>query len=185
MKNALIVIAPGSEEIETVSVIDILSRGGVNVVIGALNHEYDLDINCAHGTVLQADALLKDLCDTKFDVIIVPGGLQGAMNCRDSLLLGKMLRQQLINQDIIAAICAAPGLVLTAHGILDENTPATGYPGTTKAIPCFVNEGVVVDAAHNIITAKGPAYAADFGFTILRCLVGDEIANKVSEDMLY
>lgn len=134
---------------------------------------------------MQADALLKDIDITKFDAIIIPGGLQGSMNCRDSLLLGEMLRTQQANHKLIAAICAAPGLVLTAHGILSEKTPATGYPGTTDDIPCFVDEGVVVDPQNNIITAKGPAYATDFAFTILRYLADDNIANKVYADMLY
>lgn len=185
MTSALFVLSPGAEEIETISVTDILHRGGVDITIGALNTEYNLDIKCAHGAVIKADALLKDINASAFDVIIVPGGYQGSLNCKDSLLLGRILRNQRAQGGIIAAICAAPGFVLTTHGILDASTPATGYPGTTNDIPNFIDEPVVIDPVHRIITAKGPAFAADFAFTILRALEGEEKTAQVARDMLY
>ncbi|MGN1393557.1 MAG: DJ-1 family glyoxalase III [Succinivibrionaceae bacterium] len=185
MSKALLVLSPGAEDIESITVVDILHRGGVEITIGAITTDYNLDIKCAHGTIIKADALLKDIDTNVFDVIVIPGGLQGAMNCRDSRLLGNILRQQRMAGGIIAAICASPGFVLTAHGILDADVPATGYPGTTNEIINYVDAPVVADPVHRVITAQGPAYSADFAFTILKALEGEEKTHKVATDMLY
>lgn len=184
--KALIVVAPGAEELELISIQDVLSRGGVNVILGALSYEGSTLIKCAHGTLLKTDALLKDINTLDMDAIIIPGGYQGALNCRDSLHLGKILRAHKAAGKLIGAICAAPGFVLTAHGILTENIVATGYPGTTKEIPnADESVGVINDVYNNVITAKGPAYGIEFGLALLASLKGKDIAQKVSDDMLY
>ncbi len=183
--KALVIISPGAEELEVISVTDTLSRGGVKVILGTLNQENSTSIKCAHGTILKGDALLKDIDITDIDAIIIPGGYQGSLNCRDSLYVGKLLKMQQSSGKLIGAICAAPGLVLANHGILTAQTKATGYPGTTSDIPNLVDEGVVVDKEHHLITAKGPAYGIAFGLALTRYLVSDEVANKVSDDMLY
>ena len=184
MLKALVILANGPEDIETISVTDILTRGGIKVTVAALS-DSSTEITTAHGMVFKAGKLLKDVDDT-YDIIVVPGGYDGSMNCRNSDLVGRMLREQKERGGVIGAICAAPGFVLTKHGILDDSTPATGYPGTTKDIPLPVSDkDVVIDPANKIITAKGPAFAAKFAFAILAVLKNRETAEKVAGDMLY
>ncbi len=183
MTRALIIFAEGAEDIETVAPADILTRGGVEVTLAALS-DASLEVRTSHGLTVKADILLKD-AEEGYDAVIVPGGYKGACNCRDSELVGRVLRAQKKRGGLIAAICAGPGFVLARHGILDENTPATGYPGTTDEIRCKSEEDVVVDPVNRIITARGPAFACKFGLTVLAVLKDTETAERVAGNMLF
>lgn len=180
---AIVVISDGAEELEVISITDTLSRGGVEVITAALDNK---EIKCAHGTTLIADSYLKDIKTDELDAIIIPGGYQGSLNCKDSELLGQMLRKIQDDKKLIGAICAAPGFVLTTHKILNENIKATGYPGTTDDIPNLVTkQGVVIDNEHNIITAKGPAFGIEFGLALVSFLKDEQTAKAVGDGMLY
>lgn len=183
MTSALVIMANGAEDIETISVTDILSRGGIKVTVAAVS-DTSTEIKTAHGLTVKADILLKDAANN-YDVVVVPGGYDGSMNCRKSELVGNILNTQKERGALIAAICAAPGFVLAHHGILDKNTVATGYPGTTKDIPVTSDKDVVIDPVNKIITAQGPASAAKFGLAILAVLKDVETARKVAKGMLY
>lgn len=184
MPNALIIMATGAEELESISVIDILRRGGVDLTMAALTLNQSLEVACAHGTVIKADTTLEQAATTKFDAVIIPGGLPGSNNCGASPLVGSILKEQFAAGKLIAAICAAPALVLAKHGILNQNIPATGHPGTEQYLPQAKSDNVVIDEAHNIITSRGPATAIDFALAILTHLTDRKTANKVAQDML-
>ena len=185
MTTALIILADGAEELETISVSDILARGGVKVTMAALSDKNSTEITCAHGTVIKTPCLLSTVQDQNFDAVIVPGGYQGSLNCQKSKLVKEILKRQQQSGKLIAAICAAPGLVLAHHGIITDEE-ATGYPGTTDGIRnLHPDKGVVIDIAHHLITGQGPAYAADFGSAVLTVLKSAEITNKVRKGMLF
>ena len=183
MTSALVIMANGAEDIETISVTDILNRGGIKVTTAAVS-DSSKEITTAHGLTVKSDILLKD-AGNDYDVVVVPGGYDGSMNCRNSELVGRILNAQKERGALIAAICAAPGFVLAHHGILDKNTVATGYPGTTDDIPVTSDKDVVIDPVNKIITAQGPASAAKFAFAVLAVLKNVETAQKVAKGMLY
>ena len=105
MTSALVIMANGAEDIETISVTDILSRGGIKVTVAAVS-DTSTEIKTAHGLTVKADILLKDAADN-YDVVVVPGGYEGSMNCRKSELVGNILNTQKERGALIAAICAA------------------------------------------------------------------------------
>ena len=183
MTCALVGYANGSEDLEVTAAADILARGGVQVVKAAVV-EQGLTVTLAHGTQVVCDANIAD-CKDQYDVIVIPGGLQGAENCRDCPILLQLLQKQQAEGRYIAAICAAPGFVLAHHGIITDKVKATGYPGCADNIKCYCEDGAVVDEDAKIITGKGPAFAMDFAFKILDCLQGPAVTAQVKQGMLY
>ncbi len=181
MSKALLIYADGSEDIEITASADVLSRGGVKVTKCALGDHKEVTL--AHGTRVICDAVLADIHDN-YDVILIPGGLQGSLSCQKNERLLAMLREQKQSKRIIAAICAAPGFVLAHNGIL-ENEQATGYPGCDEEIKNCTHAGVQRSENGRFITAKGPAFSMQFGLAVLKELEGEEVAASVATGMLF
>ena len=183
MSKALLIYAQGSEDIEITAPADILTRGGVEVLRVALGPQKVVKL--AHGTSVVCDLCLNEVApDENFDVILVPGGMPGSLHCSQSAELISMLKKQKAAGRLIAAICAAPGFVLSRNGIL-ENERATGYPGCDEEIKNCSGQGVEVSENGQFITAKGPAFAMLFGLKVLESLAGSETASKVAAGMLF
>ncbi len=184
MKTALIIYADGSEDLEVTAAADVLTRGGVNVVRATLNNDdKNTDLSyLAHGTVVKTDGNLSKFLDKTFDVIVIPGGLPGSINCAENNDLISMLKEQKKSQRLIAAICAAPGFVLYDKGIISD-TKATCYPGCEKGLNS-TSAPVEVSEDGKIITAKGPAFAILFGLKILELLESKNLADKIAKGML-
>eukprot|EP00357_Protocruzia_adherens_P028854 CAMPEP_0115007546 /NCGR_PEP_ID=MMETSP0216-20121206/21266_1 /TAXON_ID=223996 /ORGANISM="Protocruzia adherens, Strain Boccale" /LENGTH=172 /DNA_ID=CAMNT_0002374553 /DNA_START=32 /DNA_END=550 /DNA_ORIENTATION=+ len=123
-KTVLIPVANGTEEIEAVSLIDILRRSGADVTVASVGER---EVVMSRGVRLVADCLITDVEKQKFDLIACPGGLMGAENLRDCPTLIAMLKGQKSSKRLFAAICASPAVVLHAHGLL-EGLDAVGYP---------------------------------------------------------
>ncbi|KAK2197525.1 bifunctional Class I glutamine amidotransferase-like/DJ-1-PfpI [Babesia duncani] len=114
--------ADGSEDIEFVTIVDVLRRAGVSTFVASVSQSQKLVL--AHGTTIIANHLIKDMTGRVFDLIVVPGGLPGSTNCAESGDLIAMLKEQKASGRLYGAICAAPALVLGAKGILDDETAA-------------------------------------------------------------
>ena len=175
-----IVLANGFEEIEAVSLIDILRRAEIDAV------SVGLDKKCvcgAHGIEMIADEILDDMKVSEFDMIVLPGGLPGAENLAKSVKLGKILRDFDANNAKIGAICAAPWALATA-GVLKSSY--TCYPGFESQIahPGYTNSANVVKD-QNIMTSKGPATAMEFALQIVRELKGEQVYSKLKSDLLF
>lgn len=184
--HVLMMIANGSEEIETVSTIDVLRRGGCEVTIAA--------VGSSKSTVggqkvnIVADVLFSELTDAKraaFHAIVLPGGHEGSKALSKCTELINLLRQYNEQSKIIAAICAAPAVVLANHDLL-QGRRATCYPSPdlVKSVGELYekNQGVVKDC--NLITAQGPAMAIDFGLHIVSALSGSSKAEEVAKALL-
>ena len=178
-KTALIVLADGFEEIEAVSVIDVLRRAAVEVIIAGLKNKV---VNGAHGIKVTADIKLKDYRRIP-DAIILPGGMPGATNLAGSKKVIALVKRCFSKGKIVASICASPAFVLLAAGILNKRK-VTCYPGCEKRFKrdtVYLKRPVVVD--NNIITSQGPGTAIDFAFAIVEHLVGKgcvaELKNKM------
>ncbi len=182
---ALICLAPGSEEIEAVTTIDLLVRGGINVTVASVASDGNLTITCSRGVKILADAPLVEVADGDFDVIILPGGNKGAECFRDSPLLVETVKQFHRSGRIVAAICAAAATVLVPHEIF-PGANMTGFPALKDKIPeaQWQDRRVVWDARVKLLTSQGPGTSIDFGLKIIDLLVGREKAHEVASQLV-
>lgn len=181
MKNALILLAPGCEEMEAVILIDTLRRGGVEVCAAGLTSDV---LTASRGVRLLPDCSLDELEAPKgFDSLVLPGGLPGTEALREDLRVRDLLRAYAASEtQWITAICAAP-TVLAAHGLL-EGKRYTCYPGLKDRIEqgTWVDEAVVEDG--RIITSQGPGTSFACALHLLTRLADMETARSVAAGML-
>lgn len=175
-----IVLANGFEELEAISIIDILRRADIDALAVGLEKKC---VCGAHGVEMIADEILDDIKVSEFDMIVLPGGLPGAENLAKSEKLGQILRDFDANNAKIGAICAAPWALATA-GVLKSSY--TCYPGFESQIahPGYTNSANVVKD-QNIMTSKGPATAMEFALQIVRELKGEQVYSKLKSDLLF
>ncbi|EHM48607.1 MAG: protein deglycase YajL [Yokenella regensburgei] len=183
--SALVCLAPGSEETEAVTTIDLLVRAGIAVTTASVASDGALVVTCSRGVKLLADAPLVQVADGDYDVIVLPGGLKGAEVFRDSPLLVETVRQFHLSGRIVAAICAVPGTVLIPHEIFPIGN-MTGYPGLKETIPeeHWQDKRVVWDPRVNLVTSQGPGTSIDFALKIIALLVGREKAHEVASQLV-
>lgn len=178
MAKALIPLVEGFEDIEAVSIIDVLRRGGVKVVTAAVDGAPT--VLSSHGVRLSVDAAFADVAEADYDAIILPGG-PGTDRLKVPAVLERLQRQKEEGR-LICAICAAP-LVLVEAGVLDEGQHVTCYP---TCIPDLdrpsANVPVVADG--NVITGQAPGAALLFALVVLQALLGDAVAQKVARGMV-
>lgn len=179
MKKILVFIADGFEEIEALSVVDVLRRAELKCDLCSIKEEY---VRGTHNITVKSDYIIDNINQDEYDAIVLPGGLPGADN-----LLDKRVKDMAIKFNnegkIVAAICAAPQ-TLEAFGILDDRK-CTSYPGFIKGrdkVNYLEDQIVVTDK--NIITSRGPATALEFAFRILEDLGYNEKAKQIKQDML-
>lgn len=179
MKNVIVPLAEGFEEIEALSIVDILRRAGIQVVTAALTTK---EVRGAHGVVVVADALIGDLTPEHFDMIALPGGLPGATNLAKDVNVQRWLKGFDAQEKAIAAICAAP-YALDQAGVLKARY--TCYPGFQEKITQTGyqrDENVVSEA--NVTTSKGPATAMLFALALVEKLCSKETAKALAKDLL-
>lgn len=180
-KRALIAVADGVEDLECVTLIDVLRRADVEVLVASI--EERRMITCARGTRLTADAMLVDVLAQDFDLIVLPGGMPGAQRLAEFEPLAERVRRQAKAGELFAAICAAPALALQNYGVLRQRR-MTCYPAFSDRLSgcTFVDEAVVVDG--NCITSQGPGTALTFALTLVEHLVGRGTRSEVAKAML-
>lgn len=179
MKNAprvLIPLAQGCEDLESVTLIDLLRRASINVTTASLDSK---PVTCARGTVIIADTTLDSVLNNDFDLLVLPGGLPGADNLNADPRVHQIIERLAKENKYIGAICAAPK-VLVENGLLDGKK-ATAYPNCLSAMDTSKVE--LTDAAVQIdgkvITSKGPGTAMDFALTLIEILLGKDARNDV------
>lgn len=182
--KVMLAVADGSEDLEMVTILDLLRRANVAVTLVSVMQQRQVTL--AHGLEVRAEALLADVIDDDFDAIILPGGMPGAEHLSNNPTLVSMLKEQNAKGEVVAAICASPAVVLAKHGFL-AGKKAVAYPGfeegLEKAGAEYTDQAVVVDG--NIITSKGPATAISFALKLIEVLVGDIAAKEVAAGLLY
>jgi 4-methyl-5(b-hydroxyethyl)-thiazole monophosphate biosynthesis len=179
MKKVLVILAEGFEEIEAVTPIDVLRRAGAEVTAAGLGEG---PVRGSRGITLVPDASLAEVEDVDFDLVVLPGGMPGATNLRDDPRVKRVLSRTLNRDRSVAAICASPAVVLSAHGFL-AGRKATCHPNLAGEMKeCQrVDERVVVDG--NIITSKGAGTAMEFALTLVTHLFGESKAEEVNAPM--
>ncbi len=174
-------IADGSEEVELLAVVDILKRGGQDVILVSVTGKRD--VISAHHIKIQADYEFSEVDCKEADVLFLPGGMPGTKNLGAHEGLLKSLKQAHRENRRIGAICAAPS-ILGNLGILDGKK-ATCYPGFEPELKgaLYTKQGVVTDG--NITTARGLGYALDMGIELLALLTDRDHARKMKEAIQY
>ncbi|MCL2323297.1 MAG: DJ-1/PfpI family protein [Oscillospiraceae bacterium] len=177
--KALLFLANGFEEIEALSVVDILRRAGVTISTCSIMGQNQ--VKGSHNIIVIADLNIKDIHEKDYDVFILPGGMPGAKNLKENKDVIRIIKNAFKEKKLIAAICAAP-IVLIEAGIL-KGKNVTSYPGflDKNGDYNFLEDTIVID--ENIITSRGPATAPYFAFAILEKLGIDP--SSLKESMLY
>ena len=182
-KRVLVILADGFEEVEALAPIDVLRRSGASVTVAGLKPERGNLVRGAHDIWIRCDVELCDVREDRFDAIVLPGGMPGALNLHKSEVVNSMVLDTYKRGDLVCAICASPAFVLAPTGILDGKK-ATCYPGCEEKYSHlnFCGERVVRDG--NVITGAGPGTALEFGLLISEALFGKEVSSKIHSDMI-
>ena len=179
-EQIVVVLAPGFEEIEAVTPIDVLRRAGLDVVVAGVGATA---VQGAHGVTYQCDVALEDIQSTPA-AIVLPGGLPGSENLGKSGAVKELTLRVHESGGICAAICAAPAFTLAKFGLLDGRT-ATCYPSFEKEFDASTKaseDRVVVDG--NIVTSRGPGTSLEFSLKLAGILAGSSAADELQDQML-
>jgi 4-methyl-5(b-hydroxyethyl)-thiazole monophosphate biosynthesis len=181
----LVPIAPGTEEMEAVTIIDMMVRAGYDVTVASAAFDGALTMKASRGVTLTADCKLVDIADDEFDVIALPGGVGGSEVFRDSTVMIEILKQHIYEGKLVAAICAAPALVLQHHELF-PNALMTCHPSFQSHIPeaNWRSKRVTIDINHNLITSQGPGTALEFAMEVIIKLSGKKHAWTIAEPMV-
>ena len=178
MKKVCVLLAEGFEEVEALTVSDIIRRAKVTCDLVSIK---DKKVTSSHNVTIEADKIFDE--SMEYDLIVLPGGIPGATNLRDDERVINLLKKQNKEGKLIGAICAAP-IVLGKAG-LTEGRKITSYPGYEDELPnCdYLEDAVVVDG--NIITSRGPATSMVFAYKLLEILGYINEVDSISSGMLY
>ena len=179
MKKVIIFLAEGFEEIEAISIIDVLRRAEVSVTTVSVSKEKE--VKGAHNVPVVADNLFDEVDFASYDMLVLPGGMPGAKNLQEHEGVIKQIEAFEKNKQV-GAICAAP-MILGGMGLL-KGKRATCYPGFEAELieAKITDEPVTVDG--NITTGKGPAFAIQFALQLVETLAGKATRNEVSDGLL-
>lgn len=178
MTQVLVPLVDGFEEIEAVTIVDVLRRGEIKVILAGLTNTL---VKGSHDIVLQTDVLLADVKAEDLTGIVLPGG-PGVQTLNENKLLRAMLQNHYRSGKLTAAICAAP-LVLSSAGILKDRR-VTSFPTVKDQLDCgtYLTDAVVLDG--NLLTSRGPGTAMEFSLALVEILVGKSKAELLRAGML-
>ena len=180
MAKVLVPLANGFEDIEAITIIDVLRRGEVGVVTASIHDT--LEVRSAHDISMKADALFSDVEMETYDAIVLPGGGAGTANLKHCPALIERLQRQHMEGKLLCAICAAP-TVLVEAGVIDPGLQITCYPSCQDELDrAWVPAPVVTDG--KIITGQAPGSAMLFALVVLQTLTGVPMAEDVAMGMV-
>ena len=180
--KAYIHMAEGFEEVEALTITDVLRRGGVEAELVSVTG--DRLVRGTHGVNIEADILFEEADYDSCDMIVLPGGLPGADNLGNHEGLCAKIKEFAADENkYLGAICAAP-MVLAACGVL-EGAKATVYPGNEEILGEDVATGETVTVSGRIITGLGPAAAMEFSLMLLEVLAGKKVSDDIAAGLLF
>jgi len=181
MSHVLVPLAQGCEELEAITITDLLTRAGISVTTCGLD---DQPVKASRGITIIPDTSIDKVQNLSYDLIILPGGLPGADHLRDNPQVQALIKKQVSENRYMAAICAAPK-ALAAAGVLAGKT-ATSYPGVLAALAddsiAISDHAVEIDG--KIITSRGPGTAIDFALCLIELLEGKEKRDEVDAQLV-
>lgn len=179
--KALVLLARGNEEIEAVVAIDVMRRGGIDVTVAGVDGAGP--VRCSRGVVITPDAALEDISD-EFDIVVLPGGAEGAQRLSEASAVGELLRNQEKAGRWVGAICAAP-VALKEHAVFQGHR-MTSHPSVRVLLEDwaeYVEHSVVEDG--KLITSRGPGTAFAFALRIVGALTDAERMVHVRAPMMF
>jgi 4-methyl-5(b-hydroxyethyl)-thiazole monophosphate biosynthesis len=179
MSRALVIFAEGSEELEAVTLVNILRRGDIEVTLAGLQAGA---LRGSRGTQLLPDVPLDDALAHSYDMVILPGGMPGTTHLRNDARVIKLVQEMARSGKWVAAICAAPS-VLAAAGLLDDKR-ATSYPGCLKDFPQVIVRESAIEQDGRLLTSRGPGTAMDFALYLLELLAGKTTRQQVESGLV-
>ncbi len=179
MSQVLLLLANGTEELEAVTIIDILRRASIDVTVASLDGEV---ICGSQNTKIAPDTSLDAVLHENFDMMVLPGGLPGADNLEGDARVQQLLKRMAAEGKFVTAICAAPG-ILGRAGLLDGKR-ATCYPGFLDTVEGISSTGAAVEHDGTVITSRGPGTAMDFALTLIEALDGVEQRGTVEQALV-
>ncbi len=175
--RVLVPLAAGFEEIEAITVIDVLRRAGAEVIVAGLEPG---PIRASRGIQVTADRPLAGLVTETFQAIVLPGGMPGAEHLAASSCLQQLIRRAKESGTVLGAICAAPAVVLRPLGVL-EGRKGTCHPNFRDQLPEHVDSAVVIDG--DVITSQGPGTAMAFSLALVTRLFGAGKTRQLEQQM--
>lgn len=173
--------AEGYEEIEALTVVDLLRRANIPVQMVSITE--NRQVTGSHGISVQMDALLEEINFDEIEMIVLPGGMPGTLNLKACEPLVKQIKAFHDDKKPIAAICAAPTIL--GHLGLLSGQPACCYPGMEEGLDgAFVSKEAVTKA-EGILTSRGMGTAIDFGLAIIAHFQGERAACEMAEKIVY
>lgn len=179
MKTVLVPLAQGSEELEAVTVLNILRRAGIEAVSASLDGH---PIRGSRGTMLIPDTSLDEALKRSFDMVVLPGGQPGSNNLKADARIIKLVQRMAAENRYVSAICAAPSVLATA-GVLDGKR-ATSFPGSLDPFPKVSRQPQAVVEDGKLITSRGPGTAMDFALTLVERLAGKAKRDEVEAGLV-
>ncbi|GJL78209.1 MAG: 4-methyl-5(B-hydroxyethyl)-thiazole monophosphate biosynthesis protein [Nitrospinaceae bacterium] len=179
MKKVLVPLAPGFEEIETVTIVDILRRAGARVTLAGTEEGV---LQGSRGINLVADSRLNEVDPEEFDLVVLPGGQPGTSNLQKDERVAEILKAMARSGKTIAAICAAP-LVLQSAGLLKDKT-TTSHPSIKDELKeiQYSEDRVAVDG--NLVTSRGPGTAMEFAMKLVEILFDKDRMETVNKGVM-
>ena len=178
--KVLVPLAQGCEELEAVTITDLLTRAGIKVYTAGLDKEV---VVASRGMKLLPDFVIDDVLNEDFDMVVLPGGLPGADHLNNDQRIQNLIKTMAEKNKYTAAICAAPRVLSTA-GLLDGKH-ATSFPGALDNFPAtgmtYEDKPVVIDG--KVVTSKGPGTAMEFALTLIELLLGKEKRVEVEKPL--
>lgn len=182
MAKVLIPLAAGCEELEAVTIIDVMRRAQLEVVTASLTA--DLAVKASRGVTLVADTTLDRALAEDFAMVVLPGGQPGTDNLNADARIHRLLKNMATADKWLAAICAAP--MVLAHAGLLNGYRATAYPGALKTADWpqiqLCDDAVVTDGKR--VTSRGPGTAMDFALTLIELLTDKITRDRVEAGLV-
>jgi len=180
MSHVLVPLAQGCEELEAITITDLLVRAGITVTTCGLD---DQPVKASRGITIIPDTSIDNVMETAFDLIVLPGGLPGSDHLRDNKQIQALIKKQASSNKYVAAICAAPKALAEA-GLLEGKT-ATSFPGVLAALEnntITISENAV-EIDGNIVTSRSAGTAMDFALSLIELLEGKEKRDEINHQL--
>ena len=182
MPKVLVPLAQGCEELEAITIVDLLRRANIHVTTASLSDE---PVKCSRGTVIIADTQLDSVINDNFDLMVLPGGLPGADNLNADPRIHQLINRLSSEGKYIGAICAAPK-VLVNNGVA-KGKKITAFPGALNAVDLSgidLNDSQAIQIDNKVITSRGPGTAMDFALTLIEILTDKDTRETVEAGLV-
>lgn len=181
MKKVLVPLAEGFEEIEAITIIDLLRRAGISVTTAGLNGKA---VKAAHDVTVTADTTLDEALKSEYDMVVLPGGMPGSDHLDKDKRIHELLKKMVDSGKFAGAICAAPKVL--AHAGVLKGKKATSYPGflDKMGLPDVTYTGKAVERDGKIVTGRGPGTAMDFALELIAMLESKDTRDHVEQALV-